>query len=86
MFKVGDIVRFKPDTFHSRQWPGEFEVVQVGIETTKVKRKEDTYALGGYYHHRFELAVPFDKQASIIAKIKYLNTRYENREQHATLG
>lgn len=86
MFKVGDKVRFIADTYHSKHWPGEFIVTQVNENTTQIKREWERFNLGGYYHHRLELAIPIDKQAAIIAKIKYLNTRFNTRKQHATLG
>lgn len=41
----------------------------------------------GYVDYILDTSIkPIDKQAMIIAKIKYLNTRFNTRKQHAALG
>lgn len=93
MFKVGD--RVQTNTRNRNYVPIGSSIVTIkrleyeldGTELIIFDYKGTEW--GGYFSHRFELvepATPIDKQAAVIAKIKYLNTRFDTRKQHAALG
>lgn len=92
MFKVGDKVKLK------KQYNTMYGFANKILIVSKLSHdNEDHYIhfkingndYGGYFDFRFELVepiTPIDKQAAVIAKIKYLNKRFDMRKQHAALG
>jgi hypothetical protein len=88
-FKIGDIVRFNQGEDAANEFPGDLIVTYLlkrsddGGYMVYFKRPENTRASGGYYDYRFYLVgerSPIDKHQAVIDKIKYLNTRYEQRK------